>query len=62
MTEHLVAAHATLHIREPLAGVFSALKLVPDAAGPVTLLRRFGHPYFAETVPSSYSISTGIEG
>lgn len=42
LTGRLVPAHATLHVREPLGPVLQMMRLVPDPAGPVTLLRRFG--------------------
>jgi hypothetical protein len=42
LTGRLVAARATLHIREPLGPALNDLRLVPDPTGPVTLLRRFG--------------------
>ena len=42
LTGRLVPAQASVHVTKPLEAVLAELRLVPDPAGPVTLLRRFG--------------------
>lgn len=42
LTGRLVPAQASVHVTKSLEAVLAELRLVPDPAGPVTLLRRFG--------------------